>query len=87
MTTTSCESCGMPLATAEDHACGDRAATLCRYCANESGALKPFDEHFERMTQWAMRQDGLERAAAEESTLRYMRSMPAWRDHPRLADR
>jgi len=28
-----------------------------------------------------------DRAAAEESTVRYMRSMPAWRDHPRLADR
>jgi hypothetical protein len=37
------------------------------------------------MTQWAMRKDGLGRAAAELRTRAYMRSMPAWRDHPALA--
>jgi hypothetical protein len=37
------------------------------------------------MVQWSMRQDGLERAAAEASTRDYMRGMPLWRDHPALS--
>jgi hypothetical protein len=85
MTTMTCESCGMPLHTAEDHAAGRPDAPLCRLCTDESGQLQPFDERFERMVQWSMRQDNLDRATAEESTRRYMRAMPAWRDHPRLA--
>jgi hypothetical protein len=56
----------------------------CQYCTDDSGALQPFDERFERMTQWAMRKDGLDREAAEARTREYMRGMPAWRDHPKL---
>jgi hypothetical protein len=74
-----CLSCGMPLTESR------RAGTdYCEYCADESGALQPFDERFERMTQWAMRKDGLDRATAEAETRAYMRTMPAWRDHPKL---
>jgi glycine cleavage system aminomethyltransferase T len=75
-----CLSCGMPL-TEESR----RAETdYCLHCADETGALQPFEERFERMTQWAMRKDGLSREAAESSTREYMRQMPAWRDHPKL---
>lgn len=75
-----CQSCGMPL-THESR----RAETdYCRYCTDDSGALQPFEERFERMTQWAIRKDGLDRNQAEKRTLEYMRTMPAWRDHPKL---
>lgn len=86
MTTTNCESCGMPLLEAADHARGDLASTLCRHCTDNAGQLQPFEERFERMTQWAMRQDGLDRAVAEERTRQYMREMPAWKDHPALRE-
>jgi hypothetical protein len=33
-----------------------------------------------------MRQDGLERPAAEARTRQYMLGMPAWKDHPALKD-
>lgn len=85
MTTMTCESCGMSLRAAEDHAAGHPDAPYCRYCTDESGALQPFDERFERMVQWTMHRDNLDRAKAEESTRQYMRTMPAWRDHPKLA--
>ena len=74
----------MPLLTAADHAAGDEGAPYCTYCVTGSGELQPFEERFERMTQWAMRKDGVDRAVAEERTREYMRSMPAWRDHPAL---
>jgi hypothetical protein len=73
----------MPAVT--DHALGDASAPYCNYCTDEKGHLQPFEERFERMTQWAMRQDGLDRADAEVKTREFMRTMPAWRDHPALA--
>jgi len=84
-TETSCLSCGMPLTSPADHARGDEAIPYCVHCTTESGELQPFEERFDRMTQWAMRKDGLDRSAAELRTRAYMRSMPAWRVHPALA--
>ena len=75
-----CLSCGMPL-TQEARRAG---TDYCQHCTDDSGVLQPFEERFERMTQWAMRKDGLDRKVAEVRTLEYMRGMPAWRDHPKL---
>ncbi len=73
--TKSCESCGMPI----DNGC------YCSYCVDANGKLQDFDVRFERMVQWALREDGtLQRAAAEQRTLSYMSRMPAWADHPRV---
>lgn len=75
----SCESCGMPLAGAEDHALSDPAIPYRTYCAPE-GTLPSADERLERFTQWTMRQDGLDYAAAREKARAYMKTMPAWKD-------
>ena len=74
-----CESCGMPLAGAEDHALSDATIPYCGYCA-PAGTLPPADERLERFTQWTMRQDGLDYQAAREKALAYMKTMPAWKD-------
>jgi hypothetical protein len=76
---TSCESCGIPLAGAEDHALSDPAIPYCTYCAPE-GTLPAAEERLERFTQWTMRQEGLDYAAAREKARAYMKTMPAWRD-------
>jgi hypothetical protein len=61
------------------------AGPYCHHCVDEKGALQPFEERFERMVQWqARREPGADRAALEEKTLAYMRTMPAWKDHPRV---
>jgi hypothetical protein len=40
------------------------------------------------MVQWTLRQgESMSQACAEEKTLDYMPTMPAWRDHPALAGR
>ncbi|MEU4232432.1 zinc ribbon domain-containing protein [Nonomuraea sp. NPDC026600] len=80
----SCESCGMPMNSAEDHAPGHPESTWCRLCSKPDGALQDFDERFERMVQWQTQRTGRPRAEAEEATRAYMRTMPAWRGHPRL---
>ena len=78
----SCESCGMPLAGAEDHALSDPAIPYCVHCAPE-GTLPPFDERLERMTQWMMGQEGLDLDAAREKARAYMKTLPAWKDAAR----
>jgi hypothetical protein len=70
-----CDSCGMPI---ED-------GTYCEYCTDTDGNLQSFDERFERMVQWTMKRgNDLSRTKAEEDTLAYMATMPAWRNHPRV---
>ncbi len=81
-----CESCGRPMHSAEDHAPNDAHSRHCNYCSKPDGALQDFDERFERMVQWSIRQDALPRPEAEAKTRAYMRTMPLWKDHPRLAE-
>lgn len=70
-----CESCGMPIDTGR----------YCRHCTDETGALQPFEERFERMVSWQEgRSPGSSRAELEAATLAYLATMPAWRDHPRV---
>lgn len=71
-----CESCSMPIET----------GTYCQYCVTATGELQPFEERFEKMVGWQLRQKpGLSRADAERDTLAFMAAMPAWKDHPRVA--
>lgn len=75
MTTMACESCGMPI----------ESGPYCPHCVDEQGHLQDFEIRFERMVGWAQRK-GADRATAESQTRHCMRTMPAWRDHPALAD-
>ncbi|MFT3871966.1 MAG: hypothetical protein QM714_04855 [Nocardioides sp.] len=74
--TTSCESCDMPIETGR----------YCGYCTDAEGNLQSFDERFERMVSWqARREPDSTREELEAATLAYMATMPAWQDHPRVA--
>jgi hypothetical protein len=70
-----CESCSVPI----------ESGTYCQYCVTPGGGLQPFEERFEKMVGWQMRQKpGLSRAQAERDTLAFMAMMPAWKNHPRV---
>ncbi len=84
-TVASCQSCGMRLSAPEEHARGDETIPYCMHCTTERGELQSFEERVERVAQWTMRTAGLDRAAARARSLEHMRSMPAWRHHPHLA--
>jgi ribosome-binding protein aMBF1 (putative translation factor) len=75
----SCESCGMPLAGAEDHALSDSSIPYCRHCAPD-GTLPPAEERLERFTQFMMATEGLDYDAARARATAHMRTMPAWKD-------
>ena len=62
--------------------------TYCQYCVTPSGELQPFDERFEKMVAWQLRQKpGLRRADAERDTLAFMSKMPTWKDYARVRGR
>lgn len=82
--TEACTSCGSPIPEAADHAAGDPGRPWCRHCADERGALQPFEERWSRMVERTVSRDGVDEATAEQRTLAYLRTMPAWRDHPRV---
>ena len=70
-----CQSCGMAIDN----------GVYCQYCVDKNGQLQSFEERFERMLQWALKRNpNATRAQAEEQTRAYMRTMPAWQDHPKL---
>lgn len=74
-----CESCGMPLASAADHALADTSIPYCGYCAPE-GTLPAASERLERFTQWTMKREGLDYSAARQKAIAYMKTMPAWKN-------
>jgi len=77
-TSPACESCGMPI----------ESGRYCGHCIDESGQLQSFDQRFERMVAWQARRDpAASREELERQTLRYLATMPAWQDHPRVARR
>jgi hypothetical protein len=80
-----CISCGMPMQTADDHAPGYPESPWCQHCSKPDGSLQTFEERFERMVQWEVKKKGADRITAERSTRDYMRTMPAWKDHPKLS--
>jgi len=60
----------------------------CNYCTNDEGSLLSFEETFERFIQFAIGRDSsLDRNTAETNTLAFMRTMPAWKEHPKVATR
>lgn len=71
----SCESCGMPI----------ESGRYCEHCTDQDGNLQPFEDRFERMIAWqARRTPEASRAELETTTLKYLATMPAWREHPRV---
>ncbi|GGI92896.1 hypothetical protein GCM10007978_33120 [Shewanella hanedai] len=72
-----CESCGMSI----------NDGTYCQYCTDGDGKLQAFNERFERMVQWVMKENkDLSRGGAENTTKEYMRTMPAWQNHPDIRE-
>jgi hypothetical protein len=58
----------------------------CAHCVDASGNLQSFEDRLERMVAWeARRRPDATRAELEAATLEYMSTMPAWRNHPKVA--
>lgn len=84
-----CESCGMPLMTDSDYGGQDKNNTWCKYCCNNDGTHRTYDEVLSRMSKFMFSQDGQQMSGIEFKSLEkarvaakeYMAKMPAWKDN------
>lgn len=74
-----CIACGMPMKAKEDFAMGDESKDYCRYCARPDGSMQSYDEKLEGMTDFIVRTQGLDKAAAENAARGMMEKLPAWK--------
>jgi len=75
-----CESCGMPMHSPEDFGGQDTSNKYCRYCTNEAGELKSYEEALQGMTNFIVQTQGLARGQAEKTAREGLAKMPAWKD-------
>ena len=73
-----CIACGMPMTKPEDFALGDESRDYCRYCARPNGSMQSYDEKLDSMTQFIVRTQGLDEAAAHGVAERSLAKLPAW---------
>ena len=75
----SCESCGMPMKTADEHGGGDVNNPYCVHCTDPEGRLKTREEVRAGMIRFFMSSEGKSREQAEEFVDEHMKKMPAWK--------
>lgn len=79
MTTPACESCGLPLTDATEWAPHSASPpTLCRYCTDAAGVLRPYDDVLHDFAALLTRTMGLHADAARTAAIDLMASRPAW---------
>ncbi len=75
-----CIACGMPMEQPEEFAGQDPSKDYCCYCARPDGSMQSYDEKLEGMTEFIVRTQGLDQAAAREAARGMMAKLPAWQN-------
>lgn len=75
-----CIACGMPMATAAEHAMGDPEKGYCVHCARPDGSMQSYKEKANSMAGFIVRTQGLDREAALHAAKAMMAKLPAWRN-------
>lgn len=73
-----CIACGMPMTKPSDFAMGDESRDYCLYCARPDGSMQSYPEKLEGMTEFLVRTQGLDKAAARKLAIRSLAKLPAW---------
>jgi hypothetical protein len=75
-----CESCGMPMRSAEDHGGGRADNPYCMHCTDEAGNLKSYAEALAGMTAFARQMMGVSEEEALKFAKEGMAKLPAWKN-------
>ncbi len=75
-----CIACGMPMEQPEEFAGQDPNKDYCCYCARPDGSMQSYGEKLEGMTEFIVRTQGLDQAAAREAARGMMDKLPAWQN-------
>lgn len=75
-----CESCGMPMRSAQDFGGGRLDNKYCVHCTDADGNLKTYEEALTGMTAFARQMMGVSEEEAQKFAKEGMAKMPAWKD-------
>lgn len=73
-----CIACGMPMNKKEDYAMGDESKDYCKYCMREDGTMQSYEEKLKGMTEFIVKTQGIDEAAANKAAKGMMSKLPAW---------
>lgn len=73
-----CIACGMPMTKAADYPQNDESKDYCVYCARIDGSMQSYEEKLQGMTEFIVRTQGLDSAAANQIAVRSLAKLPAW---------
>jgi hypothetical protein len=72
-----CNSCGAPLGTEEFKGPSDK---YCKYCTDESGQVKPYDEVKAGIASWIKKWQDVDDEKASVRADHWPHAMPEWAD-------
>lgn len=75
-----CISCGMPMTQPAQYPGQDESKDYCIYCARPDGSLQSYEERLKGSTEFLVRTQGMDEAAAQDLAIRTMKNFPAWKD-------
>lgn len=64
--------------SANQHATGDEEKPYCIFCATPDGSLRSYDEVLERLTEYYLQTEPVDRFAASEMAREHLATLPAW---------
>ncbi len=73
-----CIACGMPMTKPEEFAMADPTKDYCIYCARPDGSMQSYEEKLDSMTEFVVKTQGLDPAAARSAAEEMMAKLPAW---------
>lgn len=76
-----CIACGMPMKESSEFAMNDTDMDYCVHCARSDGTMQSFEEKKNGLSDFIVKTQGFDKAAAEKYALDMMRKLPAWAEH------
>ncbi len=76
-----CESCSMPMTKKEDFGGGDMESKYCVHCTDSNGKLKTYEDVFNGMVAFAVKNLDISLEAAQQEVANNMAKLPAWENH------
>ncbi|QIQ21355.1 zinc ribbon domain-containing protein [Zophobihabitans entericus] len=74
-----CIACGMPMTSIGDYPRLDISKNYCKHCAREDGSMQSFDERWENLTCFMIREHKMDRIVARETAYTVLKKLPAWK--------
>ncbi|OCF98824.1 zinc ribbon domain-containing protein [Gilliamella sp. wkB308] len=74
-----CIACGMPMTSIADYPLHDLSKSYCKYCANQDGTMKTFDQKWHEVTLRYANNHNVDYSVAKQTAYIILKKLPAWK--------